>query len=587
MNTLKNLTGLTLCLGLTAGAAQAELQNPDFEDYRLQPEGDINYMEDMGPPAWFVQDGPEGFDVVTDPDLGSPGGANVLRTGELGTGFGANKLEQCVPVDAEREMAIDYLAFTPDAPEGLSIRINPNFYSDMATCVEGLRTDDSGNRLSGGDNNADLDVDLEDVLDSNEWVRVTEFNGGTPMVYGPAGSGAALEFPEGTQAMLLSVRFRDRADDGDAAGFTILMDDIRVVQEGSPANLVINGDFSHTQFVDGDFVTGDDDGWFLDRWTDFPAAIGPAWFALEGPNVYYSEGQDGGFGNSKIDQCFDLAGVSRLAPEFFVRTDVPAEDLAGRLALEIYDGPDCGGSELADLEANFAAFGAADAPEAGRWYSLLTASPVSGDAIDVDLDADFPEAQSAFISLRVRDRSDAGDNGPTANIPRPVYIDDVNLFSLVSTPVALPLPGDVSAGDEDEFDVTLTSDTSDVTIIYTLDGSIPDPEDEDALSVSNGGAVTVTGDTVLRAVALGTNMDQSSVRTAAYGDAGAIEDGDVPAVGDNGGSGSDDDGSRSVSSGSSGSLPGCSVSGGGVTDPMLGLLLALALMGLFWRRRNV
>ncbi len=582
MSFSRRVAGCAVAAWLMAGSAHAQLLNGDFASYTAAGEGGMTYQEGSGPPGWYVQDAEDGFDVITDASLDSPAGASVLRPNVLTGGFGASKLEQCVPVDNSRRLTIDYLAFTPASnPDGLAVRVNPNFYADMEACIDALRRDDNGARLGGNDNNEDLDADVGSQVDTNEWTRISVDGDGRPMTYGPAGSGAEYLYPDGANAMYFSLRFRDRSGaDNTPTGLEIYVDDVRVIQEGSAANLIVNGDFSHAGFVDGDFIVGGSEGWFLDRFTDFPAAVGPAWFALAGGNVYYSEGQAGGFGDSKLDQCFALGGGERLAPEAFVRSDVPSVDLAGRIALRVYDAADCGGTELVDLEANFPGFGAPGGdPEAGRWYSLLTAAPPDGDVMNLDLAEDYPDAVSAFISVRVRDRSGEGSN-PTANLPRAVYFDSVNMASEVATPVFDPLPGGVPA-QEGNISVTLQSDSDGVMIVYTIDGSDPDPET--AETVSNGDAVSVAPGTELRAMAVGTNMAVSSVRSAVYPEAD-----DNGAPGDPGSPGDGHDGSDPrISSGASGSVPGCTVGSSDRVDPTLLLMLMVAAGWGAWRyRRN-
>ena len=371
--------------------------------------------------------------------------------------------------------------------------------------------------------------------------------------------------------MLLSVRMRDRSDDGDPdlSAEPLYLDDIRVIQEGSPANLVLNGDFSHRPLAkDDEFVAGE--GWKVDRFSDFPAAVGPAWFALEDANVYYSEGQGGGYGDAKIDQCFDLEGVDRIAPEFFAMAMAPDAELSGRIAVDIHDEADCEGSKLEELESDFDGLNLiGEDSEAGQWYSLLAAA--DGDINEAV--ADYPDAASAFISIRLRDKSDGGD--PNPDVPRTIFVDDVNITSQVSTPLVSPLPGDARFADEsDEVSVTVTSDSPDVEIFYTTDGSDPDPATSE--TVNSGDSINVTADTIVKALAVDMNDDaeRSSIRTANYGGASSGDDGDS--------------GDDSNFGGGGGSTPssGCSLSANpGAPDPTLPALVLLALAGIYARKR--
>ncbi|KPQ02921.1 chitobiase/beta-hexosaminidase C-terminal domain-containing protein [Marinobacter sp. HL-58] len=575
---------VALMMAAAATSARADLDNGTFADYDAIEEGTVNYPSETGAPGWYVQaDSPGGTDIVTDESLDSPADPSVMRSNKLESGFGGNKNEQCVAFDSSERLAIDFLAFSErESLDGLKVRINPTFYANMDDCIEDIHTDgDADLRLSGDDDNNDLDVDLGAVVSSGEWTRINEDEAAQTMSYGPGGSGAQFSYPDGANVMLLSVRMRDRSDDGDPdlSAEPLYLDDIRVIQEGSPANLVLNGDFSHRPLAkDDEFVA--DEGWIVDRFDDFPAAVGPAWFALEDANVYYSEGQGGGYGDAKIDQCFDLNGVDRIAPEFFAMAMAPDAELSGRIAVDIHDDVDCGGDKLVELESDFDGLNViGEDSEAGQWYSLLAAGENDGnDEINEDLAADYPDAESAFISIRLRDKSDDGD--PNPDVPRAIFVDDVNITSQVSTPLVSPLPGDVRFADEsDEVSVTVTSDTDNVEIYYTTDGSDPDPDTSE--TVNSGDSINVTAETVVKALAVDMNDDavRSSIRTANYGGASSGDDSDS---GDDSSSGDD-----SNFGGGGGSTPssGCSLSANpGAPDPTLPALVLLALAGIYARR---
>lgn len=574
VNSMHKTAIAALVLSAAAGA-QADIENGDFSSFEPIPEGTVNYPSGTGAPGWYVQAGsPGGTDIVTDESLGSPADPSVMRANILESGFGGNKNEQCVPFDNSKRMAIDFLAYSPEESlDGLKVRVNPTFYGSMEDCVEDLRSDGAADlRLSGDDDNNDLDVDIGAVVSSGEWTRINEDEAAQTMSYGPEGTGAQFAYPADSEVMLLSVRMRDRSNDGNPTGengLELYLDDIRVTQEGSAANLILNGDFSHRPLVGGDeLVTGE--GWIIDRFADFAAAVGSAWFALEGDNVYYSEGQGGGYGDAKADQCFDLTGVDTIAPEFFAMTMLPDAELSGRIAVDIHDAADCGGSKLVELESDFDGLNIlGEDSETGRWYSLLAAN--SGD-INEDLSApEYADAQSAFISVRLRDRTLDGDN-PNPDLPRTIFVDDVNVNSQAATPIALPLPGEVTfAGEDGEQTLTLSSDTSGATIYYTTDGSDPDPSSSDM--VTNGETITISANTTVKAVAVNVDETQSSIRTAVYGNVSEP--------------GNDDDGGSFGGGGGSVPSSGCTLSGNpGAPDPVLPALTLLALLGLYMRRRK-
>lgn len=557
-----------------AASAHADIDNGVFSSFDPAPEGTVNYPSGDGAPGWYVQaDSPGGTDIVTDESLGSPADPSVMRANTLESGFGGNKNEQCIPFESSKPLGIDLLAFSErETLDGLKVRINPTFYGSMDECIEDLRTDgELDARLSGDDDNNDLDVDLGAVVNSGEWTRINEDEAAQVMSYGPSGSSAQFSYPDGAKVMLLSVRMRDRSDDGDpdASAEPLYLDDIRVRQEGSPANLVLNGDFSHRPLEkDDELVAGE--GWVIDRFEDFNAAVGPVWFALEDENVYYSEGQGRGYGDAKIDQCFDLEGVDRIAPEFFAMTMAPDAELSGRIAVDIHDEPDCGGNKT-EFEADFDGLNIlGEAPDAGRWYSVPAALENDGDDQINEALAENPDAESAFISIRLRDRSDNGD--PNPDVPRAIFVDDVNISSQVATPLVDPLPGAVQIADGDSLDVTVSSDSSNVEIYYTTDGTDPDPASSE--TVNSGDSILIESGTVVKALAVDMNDGsvRSSIRTAAFNVSEAGDDDDSPNL-----SGGD----RSTPS------SGCSMTGEpGAPDPVLPALALLALLGVVMRRRQ-
>ncbi|MCC5794518.1 MAG: CotH kinase family protein [Chromatiales bacterium] len=425
-------------LGILAAASTANgLTNPDFSAVDLLGDGDTTpYEVGEGPPAWQIVSGGTGGAVYTD-STATENGHSFFAFNSLENGFGANKLEQCVPIDETQDLRISYRVFaaTPGANAGgLAVRINPNFYADYATCRADSAADSGSNRLSGGRSNSDADFGLG-VNDGNQWLdRNAEVQ--------PALLFIADDIPPGAAWMRLSVRARMRPPAADLPTPPQLrLDDIRVVQDDG-RNRVINSGFEHVAQADGDFLSGTD-GWQVNRdGSSLSAAVGPEAFAQAAGQVFWFETLSANFGDSRLEQCIALDG-SDLRPSVAAWTLHPDPALVVRLNVDFHAGSDCAGSTDASLRIrqDFTLDGTA-----ATWTTLIADETRSA--------AELAGQGSALFSIRARDRSSGGQPSPAG---RPVFLDNAS-----TAPSLLPLA----------VDAALAFDTAGInpgTLVDTLD----------------------------------------------------------------------------------------------------------------------
>jgi len=537
----RSMTMLSAAAVLLSGPAIA-LQNADFADYELPADGSsVSYAPGEGPPSWtIVVNAGTGGGVYTSAALASQGSSYFAFNPPLTDGFGANKLEQCVPVTDSESLSISYAVFAATATgdaRTFAVRVNPTFWPDFASCRTATATDSGTGRLSGGRENDDNDFALG------------EDQGGVWIERGPAQQPglfyAQSDIPVGAAYMRLSIRARAR--DG-VAGLDpqpqLRLDNIRVTQGGSLANRVVNGSFEHGERFDGQFLTGMS-GWQVGRGgdTNARAAVGPVSFAQSGSNVFYFEDVTGNFGVSSLDQCVVLNGED-IRPSISAYTLRPDAELAVRLNVDFYPDASCSGTSDGALRIreDFTLDGAA-----GQWVALITEEVRSA--------AQYGDAGSALLNVRVRDRSADGSDAP-GEFARTVYLDDAAIVSAIATPVFSPAPGEYTSS----VVVTITSATPGAILYYTDDGSTPD---DTSATLANGGQLTITETTTLNVVAF-EDGQFSAVRSGTF----AIVTAAPPPSGPL---------NRST---------GCSVSAQpSVMDPTLWLLLLIATAGLAWRRR--
>lgn len=481
---MPNGRALLIATAMAAAPAWGNIDNGDFQQLNeLEDAARIDYPAESGPPAWrLVVEGSAGGSVTVGD---AADGDAWFSFAELGNGFGGNKIEQCVAIDASRPLDISY-AIRADTPDdnasGFSVRMNPNFYSDFEGCGQAILADAGGDRLSGNRNNDDMDFDLGEG-DGNQWISVGP-DVDSDLRYEVA------DFPEGSTWMRLSVRARDRTELDPAP--VLRLDDIRVTQGG--VNRLVNGSFEHRELFSGDFIVGDN-GWFVDRDTgEQRAAVGPVDFALTGDSSFYFEDLEGGFGDSRLDQCF-LLGEEDIRPHLFVWTTEPSDDLSVRVNVDFYTDSECAVDATATrLRQDFDL----DIP-AGEWFGLVPD--------DIRTTAEFGDATWALLSVRVRDRSNPESNDP-GPVARRLLIDDVSAAAVVVPPVFSPAGGTFPGA----VDVTLSSPETDAMIFFTLDGSDPDA---DSMSIANGDTIMIGQTSTLTARA-GIGDALSAPRSAVY-----------------------------------------------------------------------
>jgi len=208
------------------GGTAAETQSAPFEVLAERA-----YAEKDGPTGWHVTAGTGS--VVT---LADAAGAvtNAFAYGALGEGFGASKLDQCVPISAGQDLSIELSVMAATATSdasGVAVRVNPNFHDSLEACLGALAADSGASRLSGGRSDADIDHPFGSA-GGQTWVRLD-----ADLL--PELSYAAADIPADATYLRLSVRARDRSGAEEAP--TVLVSDVSVQQAG--AELVVNGGF--------------------------------------------------------------------------------------------------------------------------------------------------------------------------------------------------------------------------------------------------------------------------------------------------------------------------------------------------------
>ncbi len=198
----------------------------------LEIANSASYALHDGPEGWHLTAGSGQVVTFAAEDLGAPVAAFTFDA--LGEGFGENKLDQCVAIDAAQDLAIGLQVYADASnASGLGVRINPNFHATLASCEAAMALDAGGDRLSGGRNNDDLDFVLTGV-DGGSWLLFSEETL-------PELRYAAADIPTGATYLRLSVRARDRS--GVSPAPTLYLAAVSVTQDGS-GELLVNGDFA-------------------------------------------------------------------------------------------------------------------------------------------------------------------------------------------------------------------------------------------------------------------------------------------------------------------------------------------------------
>lgn len=422
------------CAALLSSSALA-LDNADFSQLRA------GYASGAALSGWVPLLAGAGQFVVESVDFAHPG----ARTGNVGyfdsltSGYGDNKLDQCLSFDRAQDLVLQLHVRTNAADlAGLGVRVNPRFYADMQTCHNDVAANATTNALGG--TNANVDWDLSNF--STAGVTRDNWHARAPIEY------AAGATPTGATAVRLSLRARDQGVPSPQR--RIFFGAIELQNGGSVAALT-NGDFAVAPLTAGQRVLQDglEQGWIVDSGT---LTVENAAFAAAGANVLgfpgltEDFGPSAGFGTNRIDQCVELPTGRDFGVALQARS--PAPDAALMLRANVRFFSDAGCSVRAgttDLEEDFPVNGPAD-----QWQWLETSAPMSWSALQ------SIGATHARLSLRARNRSAA---------PRMLYVDRVFVPSLVGLS---PAPGDYASAQM----VTITVPDG-MVARYTLDGSAP------------------------------------------------------------------------------------------------------------------
>lgn len=563
----------SLMILATAGLSSLAIAAPngDFSDVKPFPEDTSFDVVDIGNdvgvgflPSWTILTtlGDVGIDPrdptstvsVSDSSATSPSppapltGSGVFTFEQLTNQFGDSRLEQCVLIDENVDIQYRYSVRTNrgGANNSLRVRLNSNFYTDMESCNRDLQSDSTNARLTDRQFDRNRNTFLGSAgLETDEWLQVESANrdddGETidePLTH------AADQIPEGAGAMRLSIQpflfnFTGDAEDN----VRIWLDDIRVEQDGH--NRVLNSDFSHPDLEDGDFVTAVDSGWQValaprDGITPLSAA-GALPFALDGENGFYFKRLTGEYDDSRLVQCISRADFPSgiLQPSFNVASDEPASGLMAAVRAEFFTDDACVNEDtLDDLAGELDITG-----DPGQWQFVQTTSPIDGNSI--------AGGGSMRLTLSVRDRT-GGNDAPDSGLARTVFVDDVKLSAMV---LARPTFSPEGQSFVERLVVTVDGPAGS-TLYITTDGTDPDTS---SMALQPGETIELTETTELRAIA-SDGQAVSEIQSATY-------DGfDRPNI------------NQSTSSSF-----GCSLTGG-AHDPVLPILVLLALIGLARRK---
>lgn len=473
-------------------------------------------------------------------------GTGVFSFEEITNDFDANRLEQCVAIDENLDIKFSYRVFTNRGAVNNSLRVqlNTNFYSDLETCNRDMQANSTDNRLTDGEFDVNRRFHFGDGgVEQNQWALVEEANRETtgPMVH------PADQISEGAKAVRLSLRPFSFNADSDPDDVRIWLDDIRVEQDGR--NLLVNHDFSDPDIKDGDFVTADASGWQLalaPRNGVVPlASSGDLPFALSGENGVYFKRLTGEYEDASLVQCISRVDIPSgvLQPSANVSSDEPAAGLMAAIRAEFFTDEACTDADtLDDLAGELEITG-----DPRQWQFVGTTGDIAADSI--------AGSGSMRLTLSVRDRS-GGSDSPDGELARTVFMDDVQLSALtLARPTFSP-----SGGASFLETLTVTVDGSPGATLYiTTDGSDPDTS---SMALQPGETIELTETTELRALA-SDGQAESEVQSALYTRLNRSD----------------------LGSKSSGSSFGCSL-GGGAQDPVLPMLVLLALIGLARGKRR-
>lgn len=359
---------LALVATLFAGTASAGIVNPNFSPEQTYAG---TTEEFAGPDGWILRDLEDRRAVVSSVDF-ARSGSRVFWFSTPTTGFGDNKLDQCLPLDSAPDFSFAFAAWTLRPDSDLRARVNIESYPTEADC------DGRSNRLD----NEDFDFRIEG--DAGQWQDFEQ------------------DFAVNPDAgfVRLSLRLRDRSGPGgDPAEppIQVFFDDVQV----NGATLV-NGDFADTTISQARFAAGEGPfGWVLNDAGEFGLIV-PQPDAVDGSAFRFSqfftaaEPDDRGFGDNSLEQCIGIANFQnrQIAAGLRVWPALGDSDLRVRLNLDTYpDEASClardSSQRLRQIQTDF------------RTSDMLvqTWNSLQGDAFFV-----APGESFVRIGLRARDR---------------------------------------------------------------------------------------------------------------------------------------------------------------------------------------
>ena len=349
------------------------------------------FDEASPPEGWFLRD-QEDRALISSASF-ALAGDNVFRFERLRRGFGANKLEQCVPVNTANPFQFGVWVRTATPHEDLSLRLNIEFYSAKGNCEERLlRNDQVGND--------DFDFGLD--IQPNVW---TEF---ASEPYSPGDfAGQNITWAR------ISIRVRDRTDEGDPS------DPPRIVYlDGvwaSGGDVVVNHDFALVDFPDQlDF---DEDsgpiGWTM-RDVLSGATVEVTDFARRGNRVFYFNELSEAFGDNKLEQCIALpSGSAGVRFSTWVHTPQPDPGLGVRLNMDFYPGlNECLDRDERIQRTDTDVFITPDSFAPDTWQRIETTT------VDV---TELPST-ATHVRIRISARDQSNDGLPGGLV---LYFDDV------------------------------------------------------------------------------------------------------------------------------------------------------------------
>ncbi len=451
-----------LCLAVLVSLPAVAIINPDFApEQSYSGAGD----EFPGPEGWILRDLEDRRALVSTVEF-AQSGERVFWFESLTRGYGDNKLEQCAPLTDPDDIIVSASVWTLTPDSDLRLRINVEFYASLADCL-----------------------DREDEIEDSEG----NFN-----IDGPAATWQAISYPVsvpgGATHARVSLRGRDRSDDGDPADppLVFYLDSVQV----AGADLA-NGDFEQGELTLASF--GEDQGpfgWVLRSVEDQGLVIAEPTAAGQGAAFVFTQ-LDEGFGDNTVEQCFAIDAFDQFN---FAASIWPAEtdpDLRVRLNFDLHaNEQDClaRANRIDRFDTDFLT----SDMTMGEWNLRFS------ETIIRPANADW-----ARIALRARDRRDP--------IPRGVSSGGLVLFDQVQPwrllPPELSPPG--QAAGTQPLQVTLTSPIAGAELIYTTDGS--DPAPGNGTTVASGSSIILSEDTTLRVAAFRAGWVPSEIVSGFYG----------------------------------------------------------------------